>query len=65
MLSLSEALKADRLQEFIAQEEKRGVGPANQKQFDRAVKAIATRPRSEDQTSRSRAPGSSTGKRTR
>ena len=65
MLSLAEAVRTDRLREFIAQEERRGIGPANQKQFDRAVKALATRPQSEDRTSRSRGRGGSSGTKTR
>ena len=65
MLTLSEAQKSGRLPEFIDQEETRGVGPANQKQFDAAVKRLATPPRSEDRTSRSPARGGSSGKKTR
>jgi hypothetical protein len=34
MLSLAEALKTGRLQEFIAQEEARGVGLINRAAFD-------------------------------
>jgi hypothetical protein len=64
-LSLSEAIREDRLLEFIEQEEARGVGPISQKNFDRAVKALATQPRSEDRKSRSASRGGSTGKRTR
>jgi hypothetical protein len=64
-LTLSEARRTGRLREFVAQEEKRGIGPASQKQFDRAVKALATQRQSEDRTSRSASNGSSTGKQTR
>ena len=65
MLTLSEALKSGRLDEFIAQEEARGIGPGNQRAFDRAVKALATQPRSEDRTSRFPSRGGSTGTKTR
>lgn len=64
-LSLASALKNGRLKEFIAQEEARGVGPANQADFDAALAAIVKRPQSEDQTSRSPSRAGSTGKRTR
>jgi hypothetical protein len=62
MLSLSDAIKSKRLQDFIAQEEKRGIGPADSKELDKAIKLLATQPRSEDQTSRSTSRGGSRGK---
>jgi hypothetical protein len=50
-LTLKKALSENRLSEFIAQEEARGVGPANKKDFDAAVRLLATTPlRSEDRT---------------
>jgi hypothetical protein len=65
MLTLSEAVKTGRLQDFIAQEEARGVGSIDRAEFDRLlVKAIKS-PQSKDQTSRSPLPGGLTGKRTR
>lgn len=64
-ISLRQALDEGRLTDFISQEEERGIGPANQKQFDRTVKALATQPQSEGRTSRSHANGGSTEKRTR
>jgi hypothetical protein len=36
MLTLSEALRSGQLQKFILQEEKRGVGPANQSELEAA-----------------------------
>jgi hypothetical protein len=36
-LSLAEAIKTGRLEEFIAQEEARGIGPAKRKDLDRAL----------------------------
>lgn len=65
LLSLSEALATDRLPEFIAQEEARGIRPVNRRTLDRAIAKVIRQPLSEDRTSRSRGRGSSTGKRTR
>jgi hypothetical protein len=53
MLTLVEAVKAGRLQEFIAQEEARGVGPVSRADFDKLAEALVKAPQSEDQTSRS------------
>lgn len=63
-LTLSEALEEGRLPEFIAQEEARGVGPADIAKLDRALEKVIRQPRSEDQTSRSASRDGSTGKRT-
>jgi hypothetical protein len=65
MLTLSEAIKTGQLQEFIAQEEARGVGPVDRAELDRALAKMIKAPRSKDQTSRSPSPDGSTGKRTR
>ncbi len=65
MLTLAEALKTGRLQEFIAQEETRGVGPIDRAEFDALLGKAATAPQSKDRTSRSAYDGNSTGKRTR
>jgi hypothetical protein len=63
MLTLSEALRTKRIEEFIAQEEKRGVGPASKRKLDAAIKKLATTPtQSKDRTSRSTSPGGSRGK---
>ena len=62
MLTLSEALRTGRLDEFIAQAEERGLGDATQADFDEAVRQIATQPRPEDRTSRFRRLGGLTGK---
>ena len=61
MLSLSEAIKLGRLEEFIAQAERDGVGPANEADFDRAVRRLATQRQSEGRTSRSPSDDGSTG----
>jgi hypothetical protein len=62
-MTLSNALKSGRLREFIEQEEARGIGPANTKEVDAAIKALAaTLPQSEDRTSRSSSDDGSNGK---
>lgn len=53
IMSLSEAVREDKLAEFIAQEEARGIGPADEAPFLAVVRGAAKAPRSEDQTSRS------------
>ena len=60
-LTLSEALASGRLDEFAAQAEADGVGPADRAQFEALVARI-TAPPPEDQTSRSRDGGSKRGK---
>jgi hypothetical protein len=53
VLSLAEAQKTGRLEEFVAQEEARGIGPIDRAAFDAAVAAVVKAPRSENRTSRS------------
>lgn len=53
MLSLAEALKTGRLQEFIAQEEARGIGPIERAAFGSLLEKGVKAPQSKDQTSRS------------
>jgi hypothetical protein len=66
VLTLAEAIKSDRLDEFIAQQEERKViGPIDRSAFDGAVAKIVKAPSPEDQTSRFSSVGSSTGTRTR
>jgi hypothetical protein len=66
MLTLSDAIKTRKIQEFIAQEEARGVGPGSSEELEKAIKLLATTPlKSEDRTSRSTSRGGSRGKRTR
>ena len=60
-LTLSEALASGRLDEFAAQAEADGVGPADRAQFEALVGTL-TAPQPEDQTSRSRGDGSKRGK---
>src|SRR5947209_739747 len=50
-LSLSRAISDGRLQEFIAQEEARGVGPVSKRKLNAAIKKLATTPlRSEERS---------------
>ncbi len=65
MLTLSEAVKGGKLEEFVAQEEARGVGPLDRSEFDALAAALITAPQSEDQTSHSASGDSSSGKKTR
>jgi hypothetical protein len=63
MITLMEALKTNKLREFIAQEEARGVGPADSPELDKAIKILSTTPtQSGDRTSRSPSGGGSTEK---
>ena len=64
MLTLSEAIKTGRLQDFIAQEEARGVGSIDRAEFDRLLGKAVKAPQSKDQTLHSPLPGGSNGKRT-
>jgi hypothetical protein len=65
MLTLSEAVKTGRLQEFIVQEEARGVGPIDRGAFGSLLGKAVKAPQSKDQTSRSPSRDGSTGKQTR
>lgn len=65
ILSLAAAIREDLLQEFIAQEEARGVGPALKADLDSALARLIKPEKSEDQTSRSASFDGSTGRRTR
>ena len=50
MLSLSEALRLGKIDEFVAQAEAEGIGPADRTQFDTVVGRV-TAPLPEGQTS--------------
>lgn len=56
-LTLAAALATDRLDDFVAQAESDGIGPADRTVFDTLVGRI-TAPQPEGQTSRSRGGGS-------
>lgn len=62
MLDLSKAAKDGRLQDFIAQEEARGVGPVAEADFDALAAKVIKTERSGDQTSRSLPADGSPGK---
>jgi hypothetical protein len=63
MLTLAKALETGQLRKFIAQEEARGIGPANRKDVETAIKTLATTPtQSGDQTLRPTSRGGSNGK---
>lgn len=64
-LSLTDATKAGRLQDFIAQEEARGVGPAPKAELDAALSQLIKAGKSEGRTSRYASSDGSTGKKTR
>jgi hypothetical protein len=64
-LSLADALKSDRIEAFIAQEETRGVGPADKPDLHRALARVIKAERSEDQTSLSTCVDGLTGTKTR
>lgn len=49
-LNLAKALSENRLDEFVAQAEADGIGPADRAQFDKMVGRV-TAPQPEDQTS--------------
>lgn len=53
MISLTEALKSNRLQDFIAQQEANGMPPADRLELDKALEALIRSPKLEDQTSHS------------
>lgn len=56
-LTLAEALEQDRLDEFAAQAEAQGIGPADRAQFDELLGRV-TAPQPKSQTSRLRGDGS-------
>ena len=60
-LTLADALASDRLDDFAAQAEAEGIGPAGRAQFETLVGTL-TAPQLVDQTSRSRGGGSKRGK---
>lgn len=61
-LTLADAIKTDRLQEFVDQEEARNIGILPVNQFDSLIKAAVKLPRLEDRTSRSSSRGGSRGR---
>jgi hypothetical protein len=64
-LSLSDAQRRGRIDEFITLEEARGVGPIDRAEFDAGTSKLIKAPQSEGQTSHSASGGNSSGKKTR
>jgi hypothetical protein len=62
MLSLSKAIKEDRLGDFILQQEAAGVGPTNEPDFLSAASKVIKHEQQSDQTSRSASRDGSTEK---
>jgi hypothetical protein len=63
MLTLTDAIKSGKIKEFVAQEEARGIGPADSEEVASAIKRLATRPlKSKDRTSRLPSADGSSGK---
>lgn len=62
VLTLQEALKSNRLEDFIAQAEAEGVAAALQAEFDDLVGRVVKAPQPEGQTSHSRVRGLKRGK---
>ena len=52
-LSLTAALAAGRLDDFVRQEEARGIGPGDQDEMEKLIVKAVKRKRSKGQTSRS------------
>ena len=50
MLSLTKALKKDRINEFIKQEQSRGVGPIRETEFEDTASILIKTPPQSDQT---------------
>lgn len=61
MLTLKDAIQHDKLDEFIRQEEARGVEPADSAELGAAMEAVIQQ-QSKNQTLRSPSRGGSTGK---
>jgi hypothetical protein len=64
-LPLAKALETNRISEFVAQEEARGIGPIDRADFEGAVNKVVKERPPKDRTSRSASGDGSTGKRTR
>jgi hypothetical protein len=65
VLTLSEAQKSGRLEEFIAQQEAAAIGPVEIDDFRALAEALIKAPAPKDRTSHSASAGNSSGKRTR
>ena len=61
-LTLSDAQKEGRLDDFARQEEARGIGRTDRDRFDKTLSVLIKSPPAEGQTSRSASRGGSNGK---
>jgi hypothetical protein len=61
-LTLNEAIRLNRLADFIAQAEAAGVAAANEEEFDDRLAKLIRAPRPAGRTSRSRGRGGSRGR---
>jgi hypothetical protein len=64
-ISLAEAIQRGAMDAFVAQEERRGIGPVDRAEFDRAAAQLVRAPQSEDRTLRPASHGGSTERKTR
>lgn len=62
MLSLAEALRTNKLDEFIRQQEAAGIGPIEEAAFLQAASKVIKHEQQSDRTLRSASRGGSTGK---
>lgn len=62
MLTLSEAIKTRKIQEFIAQQEAAGMPAADAKEFEKSLETVIKGTPQEDQTSHSQPRDGSSGK---
>ena len=65
LLTLQEAIKFNRLDDFIAQSEAEGVSSASEAEFEKTIKRVVKAPPPQGRTSGYRARGGSNGKKTR
>jgi hypothetical protein len=61
-LTLAEAVKSGRVDDFASQQEAAGIGAVDEADFEDAVRRIVKPPQSPDRTSRSASRGGSSGK---
>jgi hypothetical protein len=62
MLTLSQAIKTRKIQEFIAEQEAAGMPAADAKEFEKSLENLIKDKPQANQTSRSRVHGGSSGK---
>jgi hypothetical protein len=64
VMTLTDSVRLDKLQDFIAQEEARGIGPVDRAEFDGAASKVIKARQLEDRTSRSSSGENSSGTET-